>query len=344
MQFHRSNQLVRAIVIFTACCIFAACSAPAPARIEQVSVDIDATLLALASADPEARSRAFYTLLRRDSTGAAEGRFIARTAAARLLRDQAGQAEKIRTALIEALDRENAYVQESQKKNIELSENYTDYYGDLIGAVASIHDARALNGLLGAITTGGMATDGLADLGAPAVEGVSAKLQDPDALVREGAARTLGKFLQRPQQMARSATAEAMAQRGLMRALDDGSPFVRSAAVDAVGPIRNSPEVKRKLESMAAREQNRAAAAAGVSPPVQDAIKRALAATDFWVMRSQGSLLCRVQAANEPPQGEKFLGPYTSRAEARKNMCSYYDETKSDSARCWDVDPKDACR
>ncbi|MGH9843601.1 MAG: HEAT repeat domain-containing protein [Blastocatellia bacterium] len=290
------------------------------------------------------RLQAFYSLLRQEPVNAAEGPFIARRTTARLLRAQAGRAERIKASLIEALARENAYVQNSERRNFQLTEAYTDYYGDLIGAVASLHDTRSLNGLLGAITTGGMATDGLADLGAPAVEGVASRLQDRDALVREGAARALGKFLQRPQQSAQSRNAEAAAQRGLLKALDDESPFVRAAAVDSAGAIRNDPEVKRKLESMAERDQYRSTAAAGAAFPVRDAIKRTLAASDYWVMRSQGSLVCRVQAGDEALQGVKYMGPYTTRAEARKNLCSYYDDTRSDSAKCWDLYPKDACK
>src|SRR5688500_2706545 len=49
------------------------------------------------------------------------------------------------------------------------SEEISNYYGDLIGHVAALENPQAVRALIGAITTGGMATDGLAALGDVAI-------------------------------------------------------------------------------------------------------------------------------------------------------------------------------
>lgn len=337
MRLQRSRGTVRSATIFVAWFLLL------PAQFAQVPRELNAAVQGLASADPLARAQAFYALLQREASNIGTGRFIARVATARLLREQSEQADRIKVALIGALERENAYVQNSQKSNKRLTETYTNYYGDLIGSVASLHDIRSLNGLLNAITTGGMATDGLADLGAPAVSRIIAKLQDSNVLVREGAARALGKFLQRPQ-FAQDQNAVAQARRGLIRALGDTSPFVRIAAVDSIVAIRNLPEVKRKLENMAAKDPYRSKTVPSVLFPVQEAAKHALATSDYWVIRANTSFQCRIQAGDESPLGERYLGPYATRAEAKKDMCSHYDDTMSDPTKCWDLYPKDACK
>src|SRR5207249_4686931 len=72
----------------------------------------------------------------------------------------------VATALIALLERENR--PDPSKEN--LSED--TYYGDLIGCVAALKGPRAVNALLGAINTGGMAEDGLMALGSVAVPGL----------------------------------------------------------------------------------------------------------------------------------------------------------------------------
>lgn len=332
------------IGIICAILIFGGCLKFISARVAQSPVDIDAAIKGLSSANPMTRMESFYALMRSDSARAGERPFIPRIASAKLLRANPTRAEKIKTALINAIVQENIYVKNSEKRNFQLTENYSDYYGDLIGAVAFLQDVRSLNGLLGAITTGGMVTDGLADLGAPAVDGAYLKLFEEDPLVRAGATRALGKFLQRPQLMESSSEAQVKAQRGLMRALNDQNPHVRAAAVESVAPIRDVPEIRQKLESMPERSQPPQSEAQGARSPVRESINRTLSVKEiFWVTRAEGAKACRIQSDNELEAGAKFLGPYSSRAEARKNMCTYFDETKSNAGRCWEVIPQNAC-
>lgn len=64
-----------------------------------------------------------------------------------------------------------------------------NYYGDLIAAVGGLDDERAVNPLLGAITTGGQAQRALARLGPAALEPTLLELQNANAdpLVRNAA-------------------------------------------------------------------------------------------------------------------------------------------------------------
>ncbi len=111
----------------------------------------------------------------------------------RLLHDQPGDRAVIAEALMSLLIRENTISASAAPGS--LGESYGDYHASLIWSVATLHDARATNALLGAIKTGGLATDGLVALGAaamPAVIKVADSSADPQ--VRMGAALVLGKM------------------------------------------------------------------------------------------------------------------------------------------------------
>jgi hypothetical protein len=66
-----------------------------------------------------------------------------------------------------------------------------EYYADLISAVSSLGDARAIPALIGAMTTGGIAQHALDDYGDQALEPVLQQLKSPDPL-RRAVATTLG--------------------------------------------------------------------------------------------------------------------------------------------------------
>src|SRR5438445_1927636 len=97
--------------------------------------------------------------------------------------------DDMKVALIQVLETENAVV----GSGISLDEAYSEYAASLIHAVSSFKDARAVSALLGAITTGGMATTGLAEIGAAAAEPVIEALRSNDVLVRHSASIVLDK-------------------------------------------------------------------------------------------------------------------------------------------------------
>ncbi len=67
-------------------------------------------------------------------------------------------------------------------------------------------------------------------------------------------------------------------------------------------------------------------------------------ADEYWVMRETSSKTCRVQGSKEFPIGERFKGPFETKEEAMKVMCEEYDPTMEDGAKCWVVNPDDACK
>ncbi len=105
------------------------------------------------------------------------------------------ESDPTKLALIQLLSRENTVVKtqraEFDKSGKTMSEAYVNYYGDLIAAVACLDDERSLDALLGAITTGGLATEALARLGKRAIEPALRELQSHDPLVRSAALTVL---------------------------------------------------------------------------------------------------------------------------------------------------------
>ena len=76
------------------------------------------------------------------------------------------------------------------------SEERSDYYGDLIGAVADLNDERAIPALLGAAATGGMATRGVARSGRKSLEPVLQQINSQDPLLAGGAVFVLRDMLE----------------------------------------------------------------------------------------------------------------------------------------------------
>jgi hypothetical protein len=75
------------------------------------------------------------------------------------------------------------------------SEDYGEYYGDVIEAVAGLNDPRSISALMGAINTGNMAMNAIASFGESVLEQVIQELSNADESVRESAALTIGKMI-----------------------------------------------------------------------------------------------------------------------------------------------------
>lgn len=146
------------------------------------ATDVAPALAQLKSDTWQKRSAGFDALI---AAGAAEAqRKAVKPALTALLSAQPQQADAIKTGLIAALDQENAVV----RKGGPLPEAFTDYYGDLILAVTTLTDVRAVKSLTGALGTGNMATSALVAFGDPAVEPVLAHV----AQAADGPARRSG--------------------------------------------------------------------------------------------------------------------------------------------------------
>lgn len=171
------------------------------ARVNPQHDQIASLLQQMQSADWESRSIAFYRLL----DLAFEGEFNGRTgqipsALSKLSKKYPANADEMNLTLVRLLETENNFVREHEKKFEQtretLTEDYTDYYGDLIGTVAGLKDSRAVTALVGAINTGNMATNGLAELAPFSIDVVAEKVDSNDLLTRDAAVMTLSQMLE----------------------------------------------------------------------------------------------------------------------------------------------------
>lgn len=125
------------------------------------------------------RADAFYALT---ALGGPERDFIPRPLHLAIARFGA-EANQIHLALITLLGVEN--------RAVHWSEEYMNYYGDLIEAVGVLGDPRAVRPLLGAMTTGGDAVRPLSSFGESALGPVLARSSAGDILVRHAALEVL---------------------------------------------------------------------------------------------------------------------------------------------------------
>jgi hypothetical protein len=67
-------------------------------------------------------------------------------------------------------------------------------------------------------------------------------------------------------------------------------------------------------------------------------------AEEWNVYKQTMSNACKVQRPTERPLlGAKHLGPFKTKEEATKAMCKDVDPDMTDTTRCWETLPKDAC-
>jgi hypothetical protein len=64
---------------------------------------------------------------------------------------------------------------------------------------------------------------------------------------------------------------------------------------------------------------------------------------EYMVRKSTMGCVCTVQLKTAIPIGERHLGPFITKEEARKAMCADIDPTMTDNTHCWEVTPKNTC-
>jgi hypothetical protein len=337
--------MTRTSMLRNACRIllYAAAFCAVLAAAGESSAKLDLALRSLISEDPNVRGKALYEVL---ALGNWEGQ--APRGIARLLLSHPEQAERIKTALIDALERQSEYFASAKRQGLSLTESDSEVWANLVWSVSSLRDPRAVKGLLGAINTGGMATGGLADLGPYAVDAVVERSREADAEVRCSAIQVLGGFLTRQEAVRSNPEAAAKAKAAILVALEDSEPRVRRVAASSSLALKDDPEIRVKLQLMAASDPEGTWGADG-KPRflVRDAATQMLSAKEadfYYVMRTPDTRECRIQKATESPAGISFLGPLTSASIAKDVMCSHIDDTGTDRSLCSSVQPKNACR
>lgn len=267
---------------FVACVFVLLCMWSAKA---QKGATIDDVLAGFRSADSQVRSRAFYTLMDSGTEGGFQGRtWMIQAVMKKVLLSNPSKADQIQTEIIRLLERENAVVDRSNSAfrngsgKQPLGEEYVNYWGDLIAAVAALNDPRSIEGLVGAITSGGIAENALARMGDPAIDSVIAKLLHGDELARAAATRVLSKMLD-PENMARvsGSSSRKKLQEAFVRAASDRNPFVRKAAAEGLGKLRDSG-TRQLLLGLARNDPYEASMHGGKKGvfPVREAARKAL--------------------------------------------------------------------
>ena len=188
------------------------------------------------------RAEAFDRLI---SLGEGDGSNIAGPVK-RVLEKYPNQADQIKLALMRLLERENTRMEELnlrfEKTGQTIGQDYdTDYYANVIASVATLKDIRSMNALLGAITTGGMATDTLAEFAPVSLNPVLAKLEDKNPLVRMCALFVLQEMLLPANcDKVKDPPLRSRIKRAFLRGTRDPDPVVRKRAVQY--------DVPRKLD------------------------------------------------------------------------------------------------
>ena len=160
-------------------------------------------------------------------------------------------------------------------------ETYFEYYVDLITAVASFEDPLCLDALLGAMTTGDIATRGLASLGQIVVGPVLEKLKDTNVHVRQAATIVLSELLDdKLNRHPLTSTATERVLRSLFVAASDQYPYVRMSAIQGLARVKD-PKVVELLQRIAADDPYDASLHGGTEGvfPVRDLARSLLSAT-----------------------------------------------------------------
>jgi hypothetical protein len=310
----------------------------------QLPPNLDTALLGMTSTNVGTRLSSFYDLIIPLENGSGSTREGVRN----LLRTNPGRTDQIKLALITALELAASYVRDLKERNEHFDEAFSGYYGDLIFAVTALRDPRSVKGLVGAIDTGGMAVETLADLGPPAVDAVITDVLGVSTGDHTAGIAVLREFLRRQETVRSNPDAAAKARRAILAALSDPDPSARRVAAGAALTFKDEPDVKARLEAVAAADYEARLEGDGkIHFPVRDEAARVLKANEadfFYVMRSVDTRECRVQRAVETPTGLKYLGPYDSSDEAAHQMCAHYDDAGKDPSVCGAISPKTACK
>ena len=237
----------------------------------------------LKSPDWNTRAKAFYTLISSGLGDELHGRtWLVPSALAALLKQDPARSDHIKVGLIELLVKENRTARRPTgdwSGPPRLTEEYTNYWGDVVAAVAALKDQRALDALMANLWSGNMATNAVAGLGRAALDRVTPLTNDPDVVMRNGAVRTLSQMLDPANAQALGGgDGVAKIEAALRQATRDKEPEVRISAIEGLGKLTN-PDIIPILTSLAQRDpyQRPGDAVGSLSYPVREAAAKALA-------------------------------------------------------------------
>ena len=211
---------------------------------------------AIRSADWHQRQSAFASLIGVDADEYRRGANpnVASLVRARLTPLATSAADRRKRLLIELVATENAMVNGKADLRFRLglaelppadrlSEEYLNYYGDVVAAVTALADVRSIDALAGAITTGEMVRGTLIAFGPPAVAAVASKTGAPDDQVRSAAVFTLGQMLARSKAIAGDPASRFLITDTLRASARDHSYLVRARAVEGLVQLGDADSI-----------------------------------------------------------------------------------------------------
>lgn len=191
------------------------------------------------------RSAAFYSLL---GSVPSDDRAHRWAVLKQILASDPVNADRLRTDLIDALQTEATWV----RAQSDVGEGFGSYEGDLIAAVASIEDRRAVPALFLVVETGNVAVSALASSGDEALSRALAALKEVN---EEGMSHSLTILLARiaqPENLLKIKSRDLIVQMklALVNGLTDQSQFVRGTAIAGLVSL-GDPNVIPALEVVA---------------------------------------------------------------------------------------------
>ncbi len=155
------------------------------------------------------------------------------------------EADRVRLGLIQLLSVEDDTFIKGKPGS--LTEGDGEYYAEVIDAVSSLDDERAIPALVGAMTTGGMVQRGLLKYGDKALGPMMVQLTNSDALVRATALGMTTALLER-----RDDSESRVRTKDLIRSfLKDPSLVVREQAVNSIDCLDDRQQFVSVLERIA---------------------------------------------------------------------------------------------
>jgi HEAT repeat protein len=181
--------------------------------------------------------------------------------------------ETVKTALIRLLTTENARMKSARS----YTEEYGNYFGDLLGTIGALHDRRAIDTLLDNLGTGDMATKALAGFGKDSLDRVLMRMDDSSLLIRQSATITLSEMLDPSVHAPLDSAAIGRIKAALLSALRDKSFFVQIAAIEGL-TLLPGDDVTAVLKTVAADDpfHRPTVDGRGISYPVREAAQKAL--------------------------------------------------------------------
>ena len=222
--------------------------------------------------DPNWKNRreAFYGLL---GLGSGSVYQEPNDALASLLQKFPERSDEVKLALIEVLEREHSfqkkYDAEYRRTGVHPgAEGYGEgYYANLIWAVSSLKDIRSLNGLMGAVATGSMATSTLAGFGDAALDRVLEVFNSGEHIARHSACGVLSEMLDaKNAPKVSNPVSRQKIKDALIRAAGDQSGLMRLGGVEGLAKLKD-PDVIPLIRNLSMNDPFK---------PVRDAANEAL--------------------------------------------------------------------